>query len=119
MDHADAFATVYTDDAKAYQSLPFDHDTVKHSVSEYVKGQAHTNGVESFWSMLKRGYHGTYHKMSPKHLNRYVSEFASRHNIRDKDTIEQMQAMVAGMALKRFKYKDLIADNGLESGARS
>ena len=117
VEHVDAFATVYTDDATAYASLPFEHDTVKHSVSEYVKGQAHTNGIESFWSMLKRGYQGTYHKMSPKHLDRYVAEFARRHNVRDADTIEQMQAMVEGMALKRLKHSDLIADNGLDTGA--
>ena len=119
VEHADAFATVYTDDASAYQGLTFNHESVKHSVGEYVKGQAHTNGIESFWSMLKRGYYGTYHKMSPKHLDRYVSEFARRHNIRDQDTIDQMSAMVAGMALKRLKYADLIADNGLDSGSRS
>ena len=119
VEHADAFATVYTDDASAYQSLTFNHESVKHSIGEYVKEQAHTNGVESFWSLLKRGYHGTYHKMSPKHLDRYVSEFARRHNIRDKDTIDQMSAMVVGMATKRLKYADLIADNGLDSGARS
>ena len=52
-------------------------------------------------------------------FDRYVSEFARRHNIRDKDTIDQMSAMVAGMALKRLKYDDLIADNGRDSGARS
>ena len=54
VEHTDAFATVYTDDSSAYASLPFDHDSVKHSVSEYVKGQAHTNGMESFWATLKR-----------------------------------------------------------------
>ena len=68
-------AKVYTDEARAYQGLP-NHESVKHSISEYVNGQAHTNGVESFWSLLKRGYHGTYHRMSPKHLDRYVKEFA-------------------------------------------
>ncbi len=61
-------------------SLPYHHQAVKHGVREYVKGQAHTNGIESFWSMLKRGYDGTYHQMSPKHLGRYVGEFAGRHN---------------------------------------
>lgn len=109
---------VYTDDARAYIGLP-NHESVKHSVGEYVRGQAHTNGVESFWSLLKRGYQGIYHKMSPKHLERYVHEFATRHNIRDADTLEQMQLVVAGMARKRLKYDDLIADNGLPSGARS
>ena len=57
-------AQVYTDDASAYQGLPRPHETVKHSMGEYVDGQAHTNGIESFWSMLKRGYHGTFHHSS-------------------------------------------------------
>ena len=61
-------ATVYTDDALAYRGMPFDHETVKHSVSQYVNGMAHTNGIESFWALLKRGYHGTYHHVSEKHL---------------------------------------------------
>ncbi len=71
-------ATVYTDDHGGYQGMPFEHETVKHSISEYVNGMAHTNGIESFWSMLKRGYHGTYHHMSAKHLQRYVTEFSGR-----------------------------------------
>ena len=91
---------------------------MKHSVGEYVNNQAHVNGVESFWSVLKRGYHGIYHKISPKHLDRYVTEFAGRHNIREQDTIDQMRGVVWGMAQKRLRYRDLIADNGLESGAR-
>ena len=69
-------AVVCTDDHRSYQGLSFEHETVKHSVGEYVKKQAHTNGIESFWAMLKRGYHGTYHKMSQKHLSRYVVEFS-------------------------------------------
>ena len=99
-------AKVYTDDHRGYDGLP-NHETVRHSVKEYVNGQAHTNGIESFWSMLKRGYHGTYHKMSPKHLERYVGEFAGRHNQRESDTIDQMKAMVMGMDGKRLRYKDL------------
>ncbi|MDE0081654.1 MAG: IS1595 family transposase [Gammaproteobacteria bacterium] len=81
-------ALVYTDDARAYQSLPR-HESVKHSVGEYVRGQAHTNGVESFWATLKRAYHGVFHKLSPKHLDRYIREFAGKHNLRDLDTIHQ------------------------------
>ena len=109
-------STIYTDDFPAYRGLP-NHEAVKHSVSQYVNDQAHTNGVESFWSLLKRGYHGTYHKMSPKHLDRYVKEFAQRHNIREADTEEQMELVVQGMARKRLRYSELIADNGLPNGA--
>ena len=101
-------ADIYTDDHGAYQGLP-NHETVAHGVGEYVRGQAHTNGIESFWSMLKRGYYGTYHRMSPKHLDRYVAEFAGRHNIRDRDTIEQMAVVSRGMVGRRLKYADLIA----------
>ena len=101
-------AMVYTDGEAGYVGLP-QHEAVKHSVGEYVRGKAHTNGIESFWSMLKRGYVGTYHKMSPKHLDRYVGEFAGRHNQRPADTIVQMGAMVRGMDQKRLRYRDLIA----------
>ena len=69
-------ATVYTDEHGSYRGMPFRHETVKHSVGEYVSGQAHVNGMESFWSLLKRGYHGTFHHVSEKHLGRYVREFA-------------------------------------------
>ena len=58
VEHADAFTQVYTDDATAYRGLPFRHETVQHSVQQYVRGMAHTNGVESFWSMLKRAHKG-------------------------------------------------------------
>lgn len=112
-------AKVYTDDASGYEGILYDHETVRHSVSEYVRGQAHTNGIESFWSMLRRGYLGVYHKMSPKHLERYVEEFAGRHNVRDQDTLKQMGGLVRSMDGKRVRYADLIADNGLESGARN
>ena len=86
-EHTAPGATVYTDEAAAYEGMPFDHEAVKHSVAEYVRGMAHTNGMESFWSMLKRAHTGTFHKMSPKHLNRYVQEFAGKHNVRESDTL--------------------------------
>lgn len=78
-------------------------------MGEYVNGQASTNGLESFWSMLKRGYTGTFHKISAKHLNRYVQEFAGRHNIRDLDTIDQMAGLAPGFGGRRLKYQDLVA----------
>ena len=99
---------VYTDGETGYVGLP-NHEAVKHTVGEYVRGMAHTNGIESFWSMLKRGYHGTYHQMSPQHLGRYVGEFAGRHNQRPDDTVDQMTAMVRGMDGKRLRYRDLTA----------
>ena len=101
-------AHVYTDEARAYETLPRAHEVVKHSDQEYVRGEAHTNGVESHWSLFKRGYYGTYHKMSAKHLDRYATEFAGRHNVRPLDTIDQMGRMVAGSAGKRLRYADLI-----------
>ena len=82
---------------------------VKHSVGQYVDGMAHTNGIESFWALMKRGYHGTYHRMSAKHLDRYVQEFAGRHNLRDEDTTVQMSEVARGMGGKRLRYSDLIA----------
>ena len=113
-------ATLYTDEARAYAGMPeYSHEAVNHSAKEYVREMAHTNGMESFWAMLKRGYQGTFHKFSEKHLDRYVREFAGRHNIRPRDTLDMMQSVVIGMTGKRLRYRDLIADNGLPSGARS
>ena len=103
-------ATVYTDENRAYRGLPFEHGTVNHSVGEYVDEMIHTNGVESFWSMFKRGYKGTFHQMSPKHLHRYVGEFEGRHNMRSADTADQMRRLATGMEGKRLRYQDLIAD---------
>ncbi len=91
---------------------------MKHSVSEYVRGVAHTNGIESFWSMLKRAHKGTFHKISPKHLHRYVSEFAGKHNIRDSGTLDQMCDTVARLVGRNLLHRNLVADNGISSGAR-
>lgn len=107
--HAAPGATVYTDEAAAYRGMPFEHETVCHSVGEYVRDQAHVNGLESFWAMLKRGYHGTYHHMSAKHLDRYVTEFSGRHNDREADTIDQMAHIAQGMVGRRLRFRDLIS----------
>ena len=98
---------IYIDGEPAYASLPR-HEAVKHSIGEYVRGQAHTNGMESFWAMLKRGYTGIDHHMSPEHLGRYVAEFESRRNQHEDDTVDQMIMMVRGFDGKRRKYDDLI-----------
>ena len=114
-------AAVFTDEAGAYRKLDergYRHERVNHSVGEYVDGHVHTNSIESFWSMLKRAHKGVFHKLSPKHLQRYVDEFAGRANMRELDTAEQMATVVAAMAAKRLTYSRLIEDNGLASGAR-
>ena len=104
-------ATVYTDGAGIYQKgiAGRAHESVNHKAGEYVRGDVHTNGIESFWSMLKRAHKGTFHKISAKHMQRYVTEFAGRHNVRDADTIDQMIDVAVGMVGKRLLYRDLIA----------
>ena len=104
-----ADATVFTDEHKAYVGMDRKHETVRHSAGEYIRAEVHTNGMESFWALLKRGYIGTYHWMSKKHLSRYVTEFEGRHNERPSDTITQMRALAHGLAGKRLPYEELIA----------
>ena len=101
-------ATVYTDEARAYEGIRRKHEAVRHSVGEYVRQQAHTNGLESFWAMMKRGYTGTYHQMSVQHLDRYVTEFEGRHNQRQLDTEAQMVTMAVGAEGKHLPYASLI-----------
>ena len=97
-------ATVYTDESTAYNGLPRKREAVNHSAGEYVRGDATVNGMEGFWSLFKRGYHGTFHKLSAKHLDRYVQEFTGRNNIRDMDTLDQMAALARRFAGRRLTY---------------
>ena len=109
-EHVREGATLYTDSATSYNRLAgIDHHAVNHSVGEFVKDMVHTNGVESFWALLKRAHKGVYHKISPKHLHRYVMDFAGKHGIRPLDTIAQMSATVDGMNGKRLKYRELVS----------
>lgn len=110
--NTDQDGIVYSDQNRGYWSLRksgYVLESVNHSVKEYLTGQAHTNGIESFWAILKRDYYGTYHKRSAKHLPRYVNEFAGRHNIREHDTVDQMAFIAKGFIGKRLRYQDLVA----------
>ena len=109
---------VYTDESNVYRGLPNHHEVVNHSVGEWLRGKAHTQGIESLWSMLKRAHKGTFHKMSPKHPDRYVKEFAGKQNIRNSGTSIQMRRTVVALVGRRLLYRGLIADNGLSSAAR-
>ena len=99
-------AKTYTDENIVYKGLD-NHESVNHSAGQYVKGMAHTNGMESFWSLPDRGYGGTHHHISAKHLPRYVDEFAGRHNVRNMDTADMMVALARGMVGKRLTYREL------------
>ena len=73
-----------TDEWQSYMSLSpaFKHFVVSHSQGQYVNGECHTNTMENFWAILKRGIIGQYHKVSAKYLNHYINEFCFRYNNR-------------------------------------
>lgn len=108
---ADDDTVLYTDGASGYDRIRNPHETVRHSRGEYVRGDVHTNGIESFWSMFKRAHTGTYHYMSGKHMQAYVDEFAGRAGIREWGTNSQMVDLFTAMVGKQLTYKDLIAED--------
>lgn len=107
-------STLFTDEHSAYNDLDglfFHQERVNHSAGEYARGIANTNGIESVWAVLKRGIHGVYHKVSGKHLQRYVDEFAFRLNDGNvkRHTLERLASFVDAVAGKRITYKELTA----------
>ncbi len=101
-------STVCTNEYRSYRRMPnVLRHAVRHSVGNYVDDQAHVDGLESFWAMLKRAYHSTFHHFSRKHLDRYVSEFSGRANARDLDTLNQLAPMGRGMVGRRLTYRSL------------
>ncbi|HET9161556.1 MAG TPA: IS1595 family transposase, partial [Caulobacteraceae bacterium] len=90
-------AAVYTDEARAYQHLHmgYDHQTVRHSAGEYVRGDAHTNTIESVWALLQRQIMGIHHWVSPKHLDQYVAEMTFRFNRRELDKADRVNGLLA------------------------
>ncbi len=102
-------STLYTDKYYAYRSLVgFDFGSVAHSVGEYVNGQAHTNGIKRFWSLLKRGYIGTFHYLTWKRLHRYLDEFQARWHFRKMDVGQRLEAALGACSGCRLTYAKLI-----------
>ncbi len=103
---------VITDESKSYVYVnrKYCHLHVNHSAKEYVNGMAHTNGIENFWSHMKRGVDGIYHWVSTKHLQSYVDEFALRYKTRKTCTCNRFDLILGNMT-RRLTYKDLI-NNG-------
>jgi len=102
-------ATLYTDEYTSYKSLQrvYDHQTVKHSQRQYVNGRVHTNTIEGFWSILKRGIFGVYHFTSKKHLQLYVDEFVFRYNSRTSTEANRFNLLLTNTE-NRITYKELI-----------
>lgn len=102
-------STIYTDEWRAYQSVKnvYDHQFVKHNSGEYVRKQVHTNTIEGFWSILKRGIVGIYHFTSKKHLQRYVDEFVFRYNTRHYNESGRFNLLLSNTE-NRLTYKQLI-----------
>ncbi len=102
-------AQVRSDEAAAYAGMAeFPREGVKHSGGEYVRGTAHTNGIESSWSLFKRGLYETYHRMSVRHLGRYLAEFAGQRNAPNCDTAERMRRKARGLLGKTLTYRQLV-----------
>jgi hypothetical protein len=107
-------STLMTDEHAAYNGMGglfFQQERVNHSAGEYVRGMAHTNGIESVWAVLKRGLNGVYHHVTAKHLGRYVDEFTFRLNEGNvaRHTLERLASFVDAVAGKRITYKELTA----------
>jgi len=103
-------STLMTDDWNGYKGIDkiYNRFSIEHHKWIYADGDITTNRIENFWSHFKRGLHGTYIRVTPKHLNKYVQEFAFRFNHRNFDTQQQMEGIIVNMVC-RLKYKDLIA----------
>src|ERR1035441_5785483 len=106
--HLDDRSRLVTDGANVYKFQTDKHESVDHSKREWVRGDVHTNTLEGFFSIFKRGLVGTYQHMSRKHLHRYLSEFDFRYNNRSKLGISDRARTVAamkGIEGKRLTYR--------------
>ncbi len=113
-EHVGAGAAIYSDELKSYEGLnaDYDHAVINHAV-EYVNGNIHTNGMENFWSLLKRGLHGTYVSVEPFHLFRYIDEQAFRYNNRkDMNDADRFSLAVSQIVGKRLTYAEVTGKVG-------
>ncbi len=111
-DNVEEGTTIYSDEATAYNVLRkngYKHKKVNHSAREYVNGTAHTNGIESVWALIKRGYDRVYHNWSKKHCHRYVNEFTFRLNEGDveRDTRERLDSLFQALDAKTITCETL------------
>ena len=114
-DNVTTNSTIVTDKFPAYNGLSNEfagHETVDHEAGEYVRGDAYTNTLEGWFSLLKRGVNGTFHHVSEQHLDRYVGEFAYRYNNRDLTDAERANKTIKQIEGKRLVYKDTIKKSG-------
>ena len=102
-------STIYTDEWRGYNMIDklYDHLFVKHNDYEFVNGEVYTNTIEVFWSLLKRGFYGTYHKISKQHLQMYINEFVFRYNTRTVNEYDRFELLLSNIST-RLKYDDLI-----------
>jgi len=100
---------LYTDEATGYRNMGYvyDHSTVNHSQKEYVRGEAHTNTIENYWSLVKRMIKGTYIHVEPYHLDRYLDEQGLRYDLRKSDEQTRFAEVVTGGIGKRLTYNEL------------
>lgn len=111
-ENVEAGSALYSDALKSYEGLgnDFAHQVIDHAEA-YVDGQVHTNGMENFWSLLKRGISGTYVSVEPYHLFRYVDEQAFRFNNRiEMNDADRFDALVKQIVGKRLTYSELTAN---------
>lgn len=102
-------ASLYTDEWLGYKGISkiYDHSIVRHNLGQYVNGRVHTNTIEGFWSLLKRGIFGIYHFTSKKHLQMYVDEFVFRYNTRSTTELNRFNLLLSN-SNNRLTYKELI-----------
>lgn len=111
--HVKPGATVITDELKSYHGLDqhYQHKIINHA-DTYVDGQVHTNGIENFWALLKRGLSGTYVSVRPFHLFRYLDEQVYRYNSRDREDAERFVGVLVGSQERQVTWKQLTGTEG-------